>query len=146
MEVKLYKVNEPRNKLEKTLNDETTVNGDFRGSVNISEPTISLVGSQYNDFNYCFIPELDRYYFITNMTIERKNYLICDLKVDVLQSYADKIKTGFGTAIESDEGNKYIDGYVENTDARPNVDKYEFLDKFNHDGHYYMLTTIRQRI
>lgn len=142
MQVKLFKVNDPDNKLEKTLNNEITVNGDFRGSVNIDAPTISLVGSSYIDYNYCFIPDLNRYYFITNMTMERKNYLICDLKLDVLQSYSDKIKTGFGTAVESANGNNYIDGFAENSDVRPTVEKYEFNDEFNHKGNYYMVTTI----
>lgn len=145
MQVKLFKVNDPDNKLEKTLNNEITVNGDFRGSVNIDAPTISLVGSSYTNYNYCFIPDLNRYYFITDMTLERKNYLICDLKLDVLQSYADKIKTGFGTAVESVNGNNYIDGFVENSDVRPTVEKHEFNDEFNHKGNYYMVTTITSR-
>lgn len=143
MDVKLYKIDDPRNKLEKELKSEITVNGNFRGSVNISEPTINLVGSQYDEYNYCFIPDLDRYFFINSMTIDRKNLIVCELKVDVLQTYSTEIKTGYGTAVESENGNNYIDGYIENTDVRPNVDKYEFDDKFNHSANYYMVTTIR---
>jgi hypothetical protein len=146
MIIKLYQVDDKLNKLDKTLNNEIDVNGDFRGSVDTGAPTINLVGAQqYQDFNYCYIPDLDRYYFIENMRIERKNYLICDLKIDVLQSFKDKIKTGYGTAVESENGNNYIDGFVENTDVRPIIDKYDFIDKFNHKGNYYLVTTVAQQ-
>lgn len=144
MEVKLYRVDDADNKLNKNLLNETIVNGNFRNSVDIMNPVISLTGFDFKSFNYCFIPKLDRYYFIEKVTIQRKNLLIVDLKVDVLQSYKDKIKTGRGTAIESEEGNRYIDGFIENTDVRPSVDKYEFLDKFNHKGKFVMVVSVTE--
>lgn len=145
MLIHLFKIDEPKNKISKTLKNETLVNGNFRGSVEITAPTINLVGADYTDYNYCYIPDLNRYYFITNMIIERQRFLICDLEIDVLKSYESKIKNGRGNAIESEAGNKYVSEYVESEDVRPKMDKYEFNDEFNHDGNYYLVTAITQR-
>lgn len=142
MNVKLYKMNDPDNKLNKSLMSEKDVDGNFRGPVDIQSPVISLTGFNYKDYNYCYIEKLDRYYFITDITIKRKDFLVMQLDIDVLQSHKAKIKTGRGTAVESDHGDKYMNGFIENTDVRPIVDKYEFLDKFDHSGNFYLTVAV----
>lgn len=42
-------------------------------------------------FNYCYIPEFKRYYFIENITSIRNNIWEIEMKVDVLMSYKDII-------------------------------------------------------
>lgn len=42
--------------------------------------------------NYCYIPEFKRYYWVNNITSVRTNMWRLDMKVDVLNSYAEEIK------------------------------------------------------
>lgn len=39
------------------------------------------------NYNYCYIPKLNKYYFISNVTIINNNVILLSLKVDVLMSY-----------------------------------------------------------
>lgn len=43
------------------------------------------------NYNYAYIPDFNRYYFITNISSYRTNLWRIDMKVDVLMSYANEI-------------------------------------------------------
>ena len=43
------------------------------------------------DFNYCYIPELRRYYYVSNIAIANSKLYAVSLSVDVLMSYKDEI-------------------------------------------------------
>lgn len=42
-------------------------------------------------YNYCYIADFKRYYYITDITVSN-GYILIDCKVDVLMSYAQEIK------------------------------------------------------
>lgn len=86
--------------LHKTLNSDNTINKviglgleiDIRlkADVNIINPTIilqSIVGTDYQDFNYAYIPELKRYYFIKSIDNINAKLWRLELSCDVLESY-----------------------------------------------------------
>ena len=98
----LYKTNDLNNVVDKVLTDETLFNINLKRDTDILRPKIPLAknaGVDLKSFNYAYIPELNRYYFIN--VVESLNNVIdvLFLEVDVLMSYKTQIKTGIKTYI-----------------------------------------------
>jgi len=119
MNIRFYDLinNIKRNKINKSLPSEyITITGEFRDSVDISNPSIvidiSLTSNinanastearktylinyfrnnVYTAFNYVYIELVHRYYFVKKITLLRKNIISIDLHVDVLNSFEEFI-------------------------------------------------------
>lgn len=95
MKLKLYQVTDADNVINKTLPDdplELTIR--LKRDTDIINPMIILStqeGIDYNDYNYAYIEELERYYFIESVTnlnnVRWQFFLSCD----VLETYKDEI-------------------------------------------------------
>lgn len=98
MTIKLYHNDSDKRTVNKTLTNE----GALTGAVIIDDTTIleprlkvrdnGIIAVQYN---YCYIADFKRYYYITNITVSN-GYILIDCKVDVLMSYANEIKACIG--------------------------------------------------
>ena len=113
MNIKLYKVNDDNTVVKKTLNGETTKQCILKGNVNIVNPTIELRGNIL-DYNYCYIEDFKRYYYITDNTLHN-NITTLKLKSDVLMSsYNDLINLSAIIKRNTNINNRYIndDKYV----------------------------------
>ena len=87
--ITLYKSTAEPERVNKTsyLNDALELSGDFRESINKMTGSVLIrYNGNLNGYNYLGIPELGRYYFITEQTIERNGFHRLDLKTDVLYS------------------------------------------------------------
>ena len=62
------------------------------------------------NYNYCYIPKLNKYYFINNVTILNNNVILLSLKVDVLMSYKNILLETKARIKECD--NNYNENYV----------------------------------
>lgn len=89
----LYQSTAESNRLDKTkyLTSVGTLNGAFREETNVLNPSITIEYVGVPDFNYVYIPSLNRYYFVTNVTSIRYNVWQIDMSVDVLMTYKDAI-------------------------------------------------------
>ena len=67
--LKLYKNSSENNDVSKTLTDEHKVTGYSRAVVDMLNPVIELAGIEVNSYNYCYVQELNRYYYIENINI-----------------------------------------------------------------------------
>lgn len=92
MTIKLYKTPSEVNKVTKVLNDELSLTGELRESSSVITPIIKIEDDDLTDYNYAYIPDFGRYYFITNITSVRNNLWEVAMRVDVLMTYADEIK------------------------------------------------------
>ena len=92
MTIKLYKTPSEVNKVTKALNDELSLTGELRESSSVITPNIKIEDDDLTDYNYAYIPEFGRYYFITNITSVRNNLWELAMRVDVLMTYATEIK------------------------------------------------------
>lgn len=92
MTIKLYKTPSEVNKVTKVLTDELSLTGELRESSSVITPNIKIEDDDLTDYNYAYIPEFGRYYFITNITSVRNNLWELAMRVDVLMTYADEIK------------------------------------------------------
>lgn len=91
MDIIFYKYSGYTNQLNKTLENGLTITGNFNINFDTRDTIIRIQG--YNDFeyNYCYIPSVNRYYFITNIDIRRNTITYLSLHIDVLQTYKQEI-------------------------------------------------------
>lgn len=90
----LFKTVDGSNVINKTLTDPIDFTIFLKGDTNIVDPTllmVSLTGVDYNDFNYAYIPELKRYYFINSISAVSASLFRIDLQCDVLETYKAEI-------------------------------------------------------
>ena len=102
MQLYLYRTNDLNNVVDKTLTNETMLNINLKRDTDIIRPKIPLAKSGAIDlktFNYAYIPDLNRYYFINVIESINNNVDVLYLEVDVLMSYSAEIKTGIKTYI-----------------------------------------------
>lgn len=94
MRIELYKVESGLNHVNKVLGDPVSQPLRLKRDVNILNPVLTLrekEGFNYDGFNYCYIEELERYYFIDNVSRIHSKIVEISLTVDVLQTYKDEI-------------------------------------------------------
>lgn len=85
--ITLYKSSAEPERVNKSsyLNDAIELSGEFRESIDKMTGSVLIrYTGNLNGYNYVGIPELGRYYFIREQTIERNGFHRLDLKTDVL--------------------------------------------------------------
>lgn len=103
MTIILYSNSEEVNSFPKTLSNGSELMGNLRDECDIINPVISIVGMQPNDtFNYCYIPEFSRYYFITDKKIITTNVVEISLHEDVLQTWSEYILQQEGVVLRNE--------------------------------------------
>lgn len=142
MQVKFYKTASETNRIGKTLTGEIVINGTFKKEVDIINPVIAVT-TDVTGYNYCYIPDLARYYFIEKVEITRTNLYTLQLHVDVLESYKDAIK-GLTVIVGQSQSNPYYDGYINGVDVRTNDTIKEFENNFNEDGEIVLIAVYGQ--
>jgi hypothetical protein len=98
MNIYLYTSSAEPNSFPKELGEAVKIEGTLRDECDILNPVITLVGfNPANTFNYCYIPDFKRYYFITESSVVRTNVMELIMHVDVLQSWSNQIleQTGY---------------------------------------------------
>lgn len=107
MNILLYKTTNANNDLNKTISDKVELVGALRDASSIIAPSI-LIQSNPIGYNYAYIPEFGRYYYIKNITAFRKGAYIIDLKCDVLMSFKDEILNMSGIVSRLTTGSPYV--------------------------------------
>lgn len=107
MNILLYKTTNANNDLNKTISDKVELVGALREASSIIAPSI-LIQSNPIGYNYAYIPEFGRYYYIKNITAFRKGAYIIDLKCDVLMSFKDEILNMSGIVSRLTTGSPYV--------------------------------------
>ena len=109
MDIILYNSTAEPNLLDKSskLGTGVTLSGNLRESTALLSPSLLVESSTFLYFNYCYIPDFNRYYFIQSIELHSKNLYRLNLNIDVLFTYKDKIKDLSG--IVSRNENTYND-------------------------------------
>lgn len=89
----MYHTTSPSNKIGKTLTDETSYDCKFKkdSTCDVLNPVVYIYSENYIDFNFAYIEQFHRYYFVNNVVIFPNNIYKLELSVDVLDSYKDSI-------------------------------------------------------
>lgn len=111
MNIILYKNLAESNRLDKTaqLTEIISVNGTLRVNTSITQPVMEVENTSYLNANYAYIPEFERYYFITDIVSTNYGLWELHMKVDVLMSFKTQI-LGLNCLVARNENkyNKYI--------------------------------------
>lgn len=118
MTITLYKNESEKNKINKTLTTVDALTGTLRDSSSIINPEIVIEYDNPTGFNYCYIDEFDRYYFVTNITVINNKLLKLSLKVDVLESFKTSI---LAQNIIIDKSTSNVDEYLPDDNLVVNV-------------------------
>lgn len=139
--LKLYKNSSENNDVSKTLTDEHKVTGYSRSVVDMLNPVIELAGIEVNSYNYCYVQELNRYYYIENITISPNGVYRLSMRIDVLMTYRDDIMASHGLITKNREYNPYT-GDVD-VESRYTLEKHEFENGFDFTNGDFVLVTMR---
>lgn len=108
--VYVYKQNSPNNALNKSLTFVDILDGKFNQVIGLKNIDIDLINFERN-FNYVYIPLLQRYYYVDSVELISADYSRLHLKEDVLMSWKNLIKQQ--TAYIERQENNYDDDLVD---------------------------------
>lgn len=140
MLIKFYNTKSSNNTINKVLTDETEYNIRFKDMTDMLFPVIQLQSEDLIMFNYAFIPNFKRYYFVQKIELFPNGIYVIILKGDVLESFKDEILDCEGYVTKQANINQYYNAdYASET--RKEVDIYK-SDKTLTDENSVVITTI----
>ena len=142
MQINFYKNSSEKNKIGKFLSSVLTLNGNLRDECSITSPSILVEATSLVDYNYCYIPEFKRYYFISDITSVRNNLWRVSLKCDVLESFKSDI-LNLSCIVDKQQNQSYSnnidDGsYINRADSFVEIANYQ--NGFNSSGEFILIT------
>ena len=92
MTVKFYNTNSDPRVINKVLTDEGTYSSIYlKDGTDVLRPSLKLKYVNHKNYNYCYIPDFKRYYFIRNWSKQFGGTTVIDCEVDVLMSFKKDI-------------------------------------------------------
>lgn len=129
------------NAVNKTLQENEEYTGVLNATFNVLTPVVRFRTRTPVSFNYVYIESLNRYYFVSELNQDGD---ICTvrLRVDVLQTYKEKILASSATLTKGTNVNKYLSNRSNVVDVRPQIRKLDFPNKelINETGSIIMVT------
>lgn len=90
--VKIYKNSSAPDYFDKVLSGETSLSCDFKQPIDVENPTIYISATDsYDDYNYCYIEEFGRYYFMKPIAGNGQT-ITYQCKSDPLMSFRNQIR------------------------------------------------------
>ena len=143
MDIKFYYNASDNRCVKKVLMNELVISGVLRDSSSIIKPDIQIVQQLPVKFNYCYIPDFSRYYFITGIDSVRNGLWAIHMEVDPLMSFkGDILALRVVVDKQSDKvhGDEYIDDSSLVADNLLFNTVYNFPNGFNDTGEYILIT------
>ena len=142
MTVIFYKYNDIKNKINKTLSGGLTVNDVvIQNDFDITSFELLIKNSDFNsEYNYCYIQDLGRYYFIES--VEKMNGTIYKIRltVDVLKSFSTQIENIQAIITKSENPD---DNFVDCEKSENYTSEViNLTDNFNHNGNLILVTSL----
>lgn len=125
MEIIFYKVSDSDNTINKTLLSPKTEKITLRKRVDILNPQLLLKFDEtIFDYNYCYIPELERYYFMRSIDSVNNQVWKVELEIDVLETYKSTILSSNAAFRKQVEAGDYGNIQLETT-GKETITEYE---------------------
>lgn len=143
MEIIFYYNSSSDNTINKTLNDEMILDGSLRDSSEVIHPEIMVKANSVNTYNYLYIPEFNRFYYIREITSYRTGLWIVKCEIDVLHTYAPHI-LNLQCIIDSTEvymGDNYLNSESWVTKVKAKTDILNFQNGLLNNGEYILITS-----
>lgn len=143
MEIVLYVTGSEKNAITKQLQNGIELSGTLRNESSVINPSILIQIDNPSQYNYCFIPDFNRYYFITDIVSVRNNLWRINMSVDVLMSYQLEILNL--DVIVSDESSPdyemYMNGEQWQSLVKTSTDVISFPSGLLDSGEYILITS-----
>ena len=142
MNIQLCNNTSEKNKINKTITTGITLSGSLRNESNVVNPSIIINIDNPTIYNYAYIPEFNRYYFITNYISLRTGMWQINLKSDVLMSFKDSILSSevLINKTETTGKNNYLSGSNWVNNCKTKTDILAFPNGLLDDGKYILIT------
>jgi hypothetical protein len=143
MNIKLYYNTSDNRYINKTLLSELSITGTLKDETSLLNPIIVIKSDTVLRYNYAYIPEFKRYYYVTNIESVRIGLWRLYLQVDPLMSFKGDIlslKVVVNKQSEKSNGDEYIDDGSLVTDNLIFKNVYNFPQGFNNTGEYILIT------
>lgn len=144
MDIIFYKTISEKNRVDKLLTEPFTLSGSLKAGSNLLSPSILVEANEdIAKYNYVYIEDFNRYYYIDTITNVKANLWNISLYVDVLFTYRNEIKN-LPAIIEKQEGTKYTSENYNDGSFRVKEENFteiiEFSNGFNSNGEFILLT------
>lgn len=142
MDIYLYVNSSEKNRMGKVLSNETIISGSLKDETSVVSPVIIFEYNNPANFNYAYIPDFNRYYFISNFTVIRTGLWSMSMRVDVLESFKDAIKTipAIVSNSEVNGADEYLSGDVWKSKVKEKTDIINFSSGLSESGHFILIT------
>jgi len=140
--ISLFKTASENNRVVKVLTDEKQLNGEFRNQTSVLNPTVRIESADnISGYNYCYIPEFGRYYYITDIVSVRTNCWNVSMRCDVLMSYKDEIKSITGVVVRQESNpNKLLVDRLERLQSDKEIDILYYPEAFSKNLQFILVT------
>lgn len=92
MNIELYRCKSPKNKLNKTLEKTVTISATiYEYEQNRNRLSFRFTVSDVGEFNYIYIPEYKRYYFVESVSLSENGVNVYECECDYLMTYKELI-------------------------------------------------------
>lgn len=93
MKIYLYQNVSENHRVSKNLTNALEYEGTLRNASSVIDPSFTIESiANLSNYNYCYIPDFNRYYFITSIDVLSPFLWGFGCHVDVLMTYASQIK------------------------------------------------------
>lgn len=142
MQIILYNNQSERNALNKTIVNPVTLDGNLRDESNIKNPSITVYATNPINRNYAYIPQFNRYYFISEITSIRNNVWRITLTSDVLMSFKNDILNSYAVIDQTKETqiSNYLKSDIWQTLVKDFTDIINFPSGLLESGEYILIT------
>lgn len=141
MEITLINTSSENNRITKSMYNLLTIVGSCRDASEIESPSIMFESNNMLNYNYAWIPDFGRYYFVSNWRVVRNNIITADFSVDVLMSFKDSILKLNGILSQSENmGSMYLSSPVFNSLVKDSTDVLNFQNGLLENGEFILIT------
>lgn len=142
MNIILYDNKSPKNKIGKTLVNANNITGTLRSETSTSNIQMLLNIVDLNPYNYMYISDFDKYYFITNIISVRTGLWLVSASIDVLESYKNEILqlNVILSDTESVGSKQYRNGSCWDVLVKDKTDIISFSDGLLQTGEFILIT------
>lgn len=144
MTINLYVNTSEKEKLDKNLINETVLNGYLKKGSSVINPVITVEINNPSQYNYIYIAEFHRYYFISDTVNVKNNIWEIHMHVDALSSFKSQIRANKAIIDKNQyltNANKYYnDGDTFIHDSKETNEIATFQNGFDETPHYILIT------
>ena len=142
MVIHLYNNTSERNAITKTLTNEISVSGSLREESNIHNPVIMINAPSIIGFNYAYIPDFYRYYYVNDITSVRVGLWRLTLICDVLMSFKNAILNSYAIIdhTQTTQITEYMQSDIWKTTVKDFTEIINFPSGLLDTGEYILIT------